>query len=44
MLKETPNLIILGSGRSGTSMITGLFNNGNFFFGDQADYLKKEQS
>ncbi|WP_083644790.1 sulfotransferase domain-containing protein [Christiangramia flava] len=44
MLKETPNLIILGSGRSGTSMITGLFNNGNFFFGDQADYLKKNKA
>jgi hypothetical protein len=29
------NLLILGSGRSGTSMATGLFRNSGYFFGDQ---------
>ena len=34
------NLIILGSGRSGTSMAAGMFSNSGYFMGEKHEYLK----
>ena len=38
------NIIILGSGRSGTSMLAGMFANLDCFFGDNPNYLGKNKS
>ncbi|WP_417872517.1 sulfotransferase domain-containing protein [Xanthomarina gelatinilytica] len=38
------NIIILGSGRSGTSMLTGMLANSGFHLGDDFEYLKKNKA
>lgn len=38
------NIIILGSGRSGTSMVAGGFAEAGFHMGDRVDYLKKSKA
>lgn len=38
------NLIILGSGRSGTSMAAGMFSNSGYFMGERHEYLKASSS
>ena len=38
------NVIILGSGRSGTSMLTGSLANSGYFLGENADYLGKNRA
>lgn len=38
------NIIILGSGRSGTSMMTGILKNSGYFTGENSDYLKVNKS
>ena len=38
------NLIILGSGRSGTSMLTGILKNAGYFTGEHSDYLIKNKA
>jgi len=38
------NLIILGSGRSGSSMLTGVLSHAGYFIGENPDYLKKNKA
>ena len=38
------NIIILGSGRSGTSMLTGSLANAGYFLGDNVNYLGKNKA
>lgn len=38
------NIIVLGSGRSGTSMLTGILNNAGYFTGERSNYLKTNKS
>jgi len=38
------NIIILGSGRSGTSMLTGMLAKSSFHFGDNFEYLTKNKA
>ncbi len=38
------NIIVLGSGRSGTSMITGILEKAGCFTGEKSDYLKSNKS
>lgn len=38
------NVLILGSGRSGTSMLTGVLHQAGYFVGENPDYLKKNKA
>lgn len=38
------NIIVLGSGRSGTSMLTGILANSGYFTGENSEYLKANKS
>ena len=38
------NILILGSGRSGTSMLTGMLARSSFHFGDNFEYLSKNKA
>ena len=42
MIKQKNNIIILGSGRSGTSMVAGLFRNCGYYMGD--NYILPRES
>lgn len=44
MENSIPNLIILGSGRSGTSMFTGTLANSGYFLGENSEYLGRNKS
>ena len=44
MEKSIPNLIILGSGRSGTSMFTGALANSGYYLGENPNYLGSNKS
>lgn len=44
MGNNIPNLIILGSGRSGTSMFTGALANSGYFLGENSEYLGQNKS